>query len=822
MTESSDGAAPRPSPPPEQLLDLAVAFGKVSKQGRQPATERRGRTPPEDLRRTGSGLLPDIAVHRQVLELKRVFDEKEARWSQMLQKAEAQLAQCARKEGKTVSKYRQIIDRQQAVLVDRDSRLAKERQQSARLITSCDMLRNEKKRLQDKYDRLCVETKGSAEPPVDYDGGLSDAAAELLELREQNDALRVSLARHGVFDTVGRANLLGVGERMRTAVRSMRVELDRVRFQLSLLVGVIPGFLGAGGGFLEAMDEWLRVRGEEAAIADLTAHTATSAQTFGEMLKRMAKQLVSARGDNGRTWREDLQLRALALKGQSLVEGSRALIDRAAAVGALSRVGLPRNVGLLGVLRETIDDLLDFFPRFVVDFQEKQKPKVAFGRSHRDEGIPKVPRLPSADGPDAAGTPAVPTSPYLSEVDWSRMPTQTSEAPVISSLPSGSRAAKATAAELLRLREDNLRLERELRDTVERVNYAYRAGLDAGEVAAAATASGASPTGSPRGPVPFTPSLPATCAELPTVADAAPPDIVADIVAAAPDPPQQQPPRKPPSRRQSQARVAAHLTADARSFKATVHELFGAVSAELSPEERMRLQSLFDQAVSNSRKSAQSSFRALVDELNLKKMLSAARGVPGWFRARPKPETHADPESLGAARATGAASVLERALRSGFVRTSERLRERQGNLMRERQKLLRGAVRIATEAEVARSVQQTTLPVPQAVPPLLSPQSAATIEPSSCGPTSAREQPADDRSDATAPNPVDCDQQPVPTQQPATAPQPAPAERPAPAEQPALPRPPMHASGSCAGVSGKGAAEKCEAAVSAARARRRG
>eukprot|EP01062_Namystynia_karyoxenos_P046954 TRINITY_DN35313_c0_g1_i1.p1 TRINITY_DN35313_c0_g1~~TRINITY_DN35313_c0_g1_i1.p1 ORF type:complete len:905 (+),score=241.04 TRINITY_DN35313_c0_g1_i1:67-2781(+) len=630
----SEGSAERQDEDPAEVAANSPSSQQQQAQQRPslaPATRHTTVTDDTVARVCGlsGGELPAWLSHAQVLEFKKAFKEREVAWEHILCKAELQVSTLAKKEVATIAKYRGIIERQAAAAADTEARLQRERQRCAKLLTSSDMLRNTQDMLRRKYDDLCMQTKGSTEPFVEYDGGLSDSVQQILELREENDKLRLSLAHHGVFDTVGRAGLLGSGSRIRSLLQRMRGVLQRVRFQVTLLVGVIPGFMSAGGGFMEQMDEWSRSRGEEEAIADITAHSLAAADTLAGIMGTMAGSLTKARGDTGRAWREDPELKQITQFSTALRAAAKGVSAHAAVVGALSRVGVQRNVPLLGTLRDSVAALGEFMPRLLAAIQQRDKSNVAFGRSACG------PAAPREQGPSSPAGHAEESG--LSGLDTSTSGVESPAAPSEVQERSSPRA-RATAAELHRLREENMRLEYDLGTIVERVNRAYRAGLDASEVAAAAVAARRTVPVAPAGcigsqPVPRTP-------------------------AAATE--QQEPGAGSPPlpRRQSIVRQAAHLTADARAFKATMRELMQSVVNAMSREERSRLIALFDQAVDKARDSAQSSLRALIDELNLKRMLTPSAAPPPKAPSAASAEARTSTANGGLAHADPAAPAL--------------------------------------------------------------------------------------------------------------------------------------------------------------------
>eukprot|EP00755_Sulcionema_specki_P026781 Sspe_Gene.86459::Locus_57130_Transcript_1_1_Confidence_1.000_Length_3193::g.86459::m.86459 len=620
-------------------------------------------------------------------------------WQRMLLRSEVQNRVLAKREEALTKKFRALIERQQCALAEREAHLAEARRRQAKLLTDYEFGKHAMEQLQEKYEALLLETKGrsaadvvGSEKPV-YT--VSRTVQELMQLRVHNEDLRMRLARYGELDTETRGKILGKATLVANSVRQLRVVLQRLRFHVGMMCEVIPSFLSPGGGFVESMDEWLRSRGEEQARADLAAHVVGTSQCLADVIRQLNTSLITAPGVRGRTWREDDDLRNLVAKGREVDKGAKDIMTQAAQMGSLSQVHLPLNAAVMEAIQESAVALQGFFPRVLSEITERSKHTVAFSstraalnstglmpRSPPDQ--PDRPQLPHQLSP-LITTPMLPAAPAFQPLDtWesrpSDSPTAASTSPTTMSWQAAT--ARVTATELRRLREENTTLHRELLGTLEKWRddlVKYRPVgegegeeppqvdhlLEAVREALPPPPAPTSPLDNTKGPSfhdeeidammktmpPRRRSIPGILAELVRTEAKQPTDTPATAVHAPGSYRTLKGPRRrhttSPASQPADPRPAARpgLTMEARSVKATLKELFGLVSRELSVMERTKLATLFDQAVETSRASARQNFRMVVNELNLRKMLKLSSRVTKSPQPVEAPEDTPSPDT---------------------------------------------------------------------------------------------------------------------------------------------------------------------------------
>eukprot|EP01065_Artemidia_motanka_P013799 TRINITY_DN17747_c0_g1_i1.p1 TRINITY_DN17747_c0_g1~~TRINITY_DN17747_c0_g1_i1.p1 ORF type:complete len:1602 (+),score=530.35 TRINITY_DN17747_c0_g1_i1:228-5033(+) len=584
-------------------LALAIAsLGRQIKQARKDDSNRRRSSTPADV----------LAVHKE-------YGEKLEGLRQIVRKTEQQVQFAQSKEEAMTRKHRQQVETQQRALHEQEAQLAESRRRYARVVADNEFVRNHERMLTSKLNALITEKRGPLPEGIPSasatDSGPSIAVEELLMLRRDNDHLRVQLAKLGQFDTESRGGLLRQAVRVQQGLRSARVLLSKLRAEAASVRDIIPNFMQPGGGFMEACDEYLDTNGELVARADLTSHAVACCGSLGITLTKIEQLLVRYRGNRGMMWREDPELQSMSDHGRSCEATSRALLKNAAEQGGLGRVPLTRIAAAFQGIETACAKMVEFTPRLLGEVRERtQKPARAFGRTVDEEAT--VPLSPVSPGPASPMTAAT---------------------------------AKRTAVELQRLRAANDALQSDLLDALTqlRSRKVEQQPAEAEEAEAEEEELSPLPFKKPmvrkaeaaeqEEPLPTPVPLPKRRS---SVADVAGAVVVARRRSSRVSKPVQAGPR-------------LQLTSEARSVKATLRELFSEMSREMSAQERDRLRSLMDMAVESTRDSAKASFRVLMDELNLKKMLGCARTFDS---DSPKPG-----RMSSVSRASFAASAMRRA-----------------------------------------------------------------------------------------------------------------------------------------------------------------
>eukprot|EP01062_Namystynia_karyoxenos_P003174 TRINITY_DN11120_c0_g3_i1.p1 TRINITY_DN11120_c0_g3~~TRINITY_DN11120_c0_g3_i1.p1 ORF type:complete len:1870 (+),score=422.72 TRINITY_DN11120_c0_g3_i1:78-5612(+) len=571
----------------------------------------------------------DSALQRERMQpgadvqaLRGEYEKKVGVLQGLLQRTQTQLSFALKKEELVRAKLREQLAAQKRMIREQEAQLADSRREYAKVVADNEFVRNSEAMLRQKLIERGALPESLA-PAAATSTGPSLAAQEIERLRCDNDKLRQELARFGSYDNEARQQTADRAGKVMRGLKLVRMLMAKLRIDVAALKDVIPDFLQPGGGFMENCDRWLEENGELNARSDLTTYAVACTGALGATVAKIDQTLIHFRGHRGMLWREDTDLAELRDAARGSEGVSRDVLGAAAELGGLGRVPLASISKAMQFIEEVCLKLVAFTPRILGEVRERQKPPRAFGRC--------------VDSPPAARDD--PGSPTAAEAAQGGR----------------SEAAVRAAQEMQRLRMAN----EELQNTVARIKREHLelleqgsplsatspAAAPAGDAADSATAAADAGSSWPFGqPSDSAAQSKESTTEAKEQTELLPAPVPLPAAAEKPRaaPPQVAAPTSPSGRRRSSVagrgagsprRNSMHLTSGAISVKTTLKELFGSMKQEMTPLEARRFQELLDRAVGGARESAKMSFRMLMDELNLKKMLSTAGALRSVVRS---------------------------------------------------------------------------------------------------------------------------------------------------------------------------------------------
>ena len=322
----------------------------------------------------------------EISKLRKEHIEKERMLTKMLQKSDAQLSLCNKRESTVTKKFRQIIEKQQTMLSEMEVKLQGNRKRHAQMLTEIDCLRQTEKTLRQKYNKIVSETRGI--PADEVPNSIpetytpSDNIKELLLVKSENEELRNKLSEFGHFEPSQRLGILSSLGTVKYHLKRTRETLGQIRICANEVESIITDYIK--DSFPSDIEEWYEQGGESQPRKDATKLTIAAARLVVCVISKMTGCLTSVPGERGRLWKDDSMVKELRSAGV-LIDKSAREHDEVYSSSSMSSGSLTGVCRVLEHIVSGMNGILEFQPRFWNDFVEKTRPGIAFGRANERE-----------------------------------------------------------------------------------------------------------------------------------------------------------------------------------------------------------------------------------------------------------------------------------------------------------------------------------------------------------------------------------------------------------------------------------------------------